>query len=133
MKAPPQAADHTTPPLHSSTTPPPRAVGTSVGKLDGPGLVTGTRKFVDDYVVPGTLVGKILTSPHAHARITRIDTRKARALKGVHAVLCHHDVPRIAHTTAGQGFPEPSPYDAFVFDHKVRFVGDRVAAVAAET
>ncbi len=108
-------------------------VGHSVGKLDGAGLVTGTRKFVDDFTVPGMLVGKILTSPHAHARIVRIDTRAARALPGVHAVLCYKDLPRVAHTTAGQGFPEPSPYDSFVFDHKVRYVGDRVAAVAAES
>ncbi len=108
-------------------------VGHSIGKLDGAGLVTGTRKFVDDFVVPGMLVGKILTSPHAHARIAHIDTRKARALPGVHAVLCYKDLPRVAHTTAGQGFPEPSPYDTFVFDHKVRYVGDRVAAVAAES
>jgi len=110
-----------------------RIVGTSEVKVDGAGLVLGVKKFVDDYDIPGTLVGKILFSPHAHARITRIDASKARALPGVHAVLTHHDVPRIAHTTAGQGYPEPSPYDTFVLDNKVRYVGDRVAAVAAET
>jgi putative selenate reductase molybdopterin-binding subunit len=48
-------------------------------------------------------------------------------------VLTHEDLPRIVHTTAGQGYPEPSPYDSFILDNKVRFVGDRVAAVAAET
>lgn len=110
-----------------------RVVGTSARKVDGVGLVTGAKKFVDDYDIPGTLVGKLLFSPHAHARIKHIDVSKARALPGVHAVLTHHDVPRIAHTTAGQGFPEPSPYDTFVLDNKVRYVGDRVAAVAAET
>jgi putative selenate reductase molybdopterin-binding subunit len=47
-------------------------------------------------------------------------------------VLTHHDVPRVAYTTAGQGWPEPSPYDAFMLDDKVRFVGDRVAVVAAD-
>ncbi len=112
---------------------PTRVVGTSAPKVDGAGLALGVKKFVDDYDMPGTLVGKVLFSPHAHARITRIDASKARALPGVHAVLTHHDVPRIAHTTAGQGFPEPSPYDSFILDNKVRFVGDRVAAVAAET
>jgi probable selenate reductase molybdenum-binding subunit len=54
-------------------------------------------------------------------------------MPGVKAVLWYGNVPRIVHCTAGQGFPEPSPYDTFMFDRKVRFVGDRVAAVAAET
>jgi putative selenate reductase molybdopterin-binding subunit len=79
------------------------------------------------------LIGKILPSPHAHARIRRIDATKAKALAGVHAVLTYKDVPRVPHTTAGQAWPEPSPYDTYLLDSKVRFVGDRVAAVAAET
>lgn len=108
-------------------------VGQSKEKVDGLGLVTGRRKFVDDFDMPGMLVGRLLASPHAHAVITRIDISKAEKLPGVHAVLCHTNVPRVAHTTAGQGFPEPSPYDTFMFDRKVRYVGDRVAAVAAET
>jgi len=110
-----------------------KVVGKSAVKVDGVGLVCGTRKFVDDYVVPGTLVGKIHASPHAHARIIGIDISRAEKLPGVHAVLCYKNVPRIVHTTAGQGYPEPSPYDTFIFDNKVRYVGDRVAAVAAET
>ena len=82
---------------------------------------------------PECSIGKILPSPHAHARIKRIDTRKAKALPGVHAVLTYKDVPRVPHTTAGQAWPEPSPYDTYLLDSKVRFVGDRVAAVAAES
>ena len=54
-------------------------------------------------------------------------------MPGVKSVLYYGNVPRIPHCTAGQGFPEPSPYDTFMFDSKVRFVGDRVAAVAAES
>ena len=61
-------------------------------------------------------IGKILPSPHAHARIKRIDTRKAKALPGVHAVLTYKDVPRVPHTTAGQAWPEPSPYDTYLLD-----------------
>jgi len=110
-----------------------KIVSKSKKKLDGPGLVTGKRKFVDDFEMPGMLVGKVLRSPHAHAIIKKINTSKAKKLPGVHAVMCYKDVPRVAHTTAGQGFPEPSPYDTFVFDKKVRYVGDRVAAVAAES
>jgi probable selenate reductase molybdenum-binding subunit len=102
-------------------------------KVDGIGLVTGKASFTDDFFRPGMLYGKILASPHAHARIKKITTRKAEALSGVKTVLTYRDLPRIPHTTAGQGFPEPSPYDTFILDRKVRYVGDRVAAVAAET
>jgi putative selenate reductase molybdopterin-binding subunit len=108
-------------------------VGRRVRKVDGFKLVTGKTAFTDDIELPGMLIGKILGSPHAHARIKRIDTRRAKALPGVHAVLTWQDVPRVPHTTAGQAWPEPSPYDTYLLDSKVRFVGDRVAAVAAET
>jgi len=108
-------------------------VGKRVRKVDGVKLVTGRPAFTDDIHMLGMLYGKIFPSPHAHARIKRIDARKAKALAGVHAVLTYRDVPRVPHTTAGQSWPEPSPYDTYLLDSKVRFVGDRVAAVAAET
>jgi probable selenate reductase molybdenum-binding subunit len=101
--------------------------------VDGIGLVTGTAKFTDDIFLKGMLHAKILGSPHAHARILDIDATEAEKLPGVVIVLTYKNVPRVPHTTAGQGYPEPSPYDAFMFDTKVRFVGDRVACVAAET
>jgi len=110
-----------------------RVVGTSVEKVDALSLATGEAVFAGDVDARGVLAAKLLFSPHAHARIRRIDISKAEALPGVHAVLCHLNVPRVMHTTAGQGYPEPSPYDTTMFDSKVRFVGDRVAAVAAET
>jgi putative selenate reductase molybdopterin-binding subunit len=108
-------------------------VGQNLRKVDGNKLVTGGPAFTDDIHLPGMLYGKILPSPHAHARIRHIDVSKARALPGVHAVLTYKDVPRVPHTTAGQAWPEPSPYDTYLLDSKVRFVGDRVAAVAAES
>ncbi|HLJ44695.1 MAG TPA: molybdopterin cofactor-binding domain-containing protein [Bryobacteraceae bacterium] len=108
-------------------------IGANVRKVDGVKLVTGGAAFTDDINLPGLLYGKILPSPHAHARIKRIDTARAKALPGVHAVLTYKDVPRVPHTTAGQAWPEPSPYDTYLLDSKLRFVGDRVAAVAAET
>jgi putative selenate reductase molybdopterin-binding subunit len=108
-------------------------VGKNLRKVDGVKLVTGRPAFTDDIHLPGMLYGKIMPSPHAHARIVRIDATKAKALAGVHAVLTYKDVPRVPHTTAGQAWPEPSPYDTYLLDNKVRFVGDRVAAVAAET
>lgn len=108
-------------------------VGKSIKKLDGISLVTGAAKFTDDFEMRGMLYGKILFSPHAHARIRSINTDKAKNLPGVHAVITYKDIPRVPFTTAGQGHPEPSPYDTYTLDSKVRFIGDRVAAAAAET
>ena len=76
---------------------------------------------------------KVLHSPYAHARIKRIDASRARALPGVAAVLTWQDIPRVVYSTAGQSDPIPGPLDTFSLDHKVRFVGDRVAFVAAES
>jgi putative selenate reductase molybdopterin-binding subunit len=109
-----------------------QTVGKAERRVDAVKLATGRGTFVDDIALPGMLHARILHSPHAHARIRKIDARKARAMPGVVAVLTHEDVPRVPYTTAGQGWPEPSPYDAVMLDRKVRFVGDRVAVVAAE-
>ena len=79
------------------------------------------------------LVAKVLHSPLAHARIKKIDASRARALPGVAAVLTWKDIPRVVYSTAGQSDPIPGPLDTFSLDNKVRFVGDRVAFVAAET
>jgi CO/xanthine dehydrogenase Mo-binding subunit len=103
-----------------------------VRKVDSLALAQGKPLYVADLDIKPLII-KIKWSPYAHANIRSIDTSRAEALEGVHHVLTYKNVPRIVHTTAGQGFPEPSPYDSFVFDKKVRYVGDRVAAVAAET
>ena len=108
-------------------------VGKAERKVDAVKLVTGKPAFVDDIELRGLLHGRLLTSPHAHAIIRDIDASRARALPGVHAVLTYKDVPRIPYTTAGQSWPEPGPHDQYCLDYRVRFVGDRVAAVAAET
>lgn len=108
-------------------------VGKAERKVDAVKLVTGKPAFVDDIELRGLLHGRLLTSPHAHAIIREIDVSRARALPGVHAVLTYKDVPRIPYTTAGQSWPEPGPHDQYCLDYRVRFVGDRVAAVAAET
>jgi len=120
------------PPLPSAPAPL-HVVGQPEHKVDALKLVQGKPAFTADLEMRGMLVGKLLWSPVAHARIKRIDASKARALPGVHAVLTHADVPRVVHSTAGQSHPIPGPLDFVSLDHKVRFVGDRVAAVAAET
>ncbi|MFH1680362.1 MAG: molybdopterin cofactor-binding domain-containing protein [Candidatus Eisenbacteria bacterium] len=122
-------------------------VGKDIRKVDGRQLVTGAPAFTTDFPRPGMLIAKILGSTEAHARIRSIDASAALALPGVHAVLTHENVrgeaawserrpdlfPRVAYTRAGQDFVEPSPWDFFLLDSKVRHVGDRVAAVAAES
>jgi putative selenate reductase molybdopterin-binding subunit len=102
-------------------------------KVDAIKLVQGKPAFTADMDIKGMLVAKVLHSPFAHARIKRIDATKARALPGVAAVLTWEDIPRVAYSTAGQSDPIPGPLDTFSLDKKVRFVGDRVAFVAAET
>lgn len=108
-------------------------VNEPVEKVDGMALACGKDKFVDDFSTDGQLYMNMLRSPHAHAEIESIDTSAAEALEGVKGVLTYKDVPRVPQTTAGQGYPEPSPYDTYMLDKKVRYVGDRVAAVAAES
>ena len=110
-----------------------RIVGQPEPKVDGVKLAAGRPVFTDDVKLDGMLYGALLTSPHAHARIKRIDASRARALPGVHAVLTHAGIPRVKYASGGQSYPQPPPYDQVVLDNKVRHVGDRVAIVAAET
>lgn len=99
--------------------------------IDGKGLMTGKPGYSDDLAEVGSLIVKVLRSPHAFAGIKSIKTEKAARLEGVEIVLTHKDFSRIPITRAGQGYPEPSPHDKFVLDEYVRHVGDEVAAVAA--
>lgn len=110
-----------------------KTVGKPEQKVDAIKLAQGKPAFALDIEMRGMLVGKILHSPVAHARITKINTSKAKALPGVAAVLTWKDIPRIPYSTAGQSDPIPGPLDSFSLDNKVRYVGDRVAFVAAET
>jgi putative selenate reductase molybdopterin-binding subunit len=110
-----------------------RVVGKPEPKVDSVKLAQGKPVFTADFEMPGLLHAKVLRSPHAHARIKRIDTGKARALAGVAAILTWQDIPRVVYSTAGQSDPIPGPLDSFSLDNKVRFVGDRVAFIAAET
>jgi len=108
-------------------------VGKPEIKVDAVKLAQGKPAFTADLELRGMLYAKVLHSPHAHANIRHIDASRARALPGVAVVLTWQDIPRVAYSTAGQSDPIPGPLDTFSLDHKVRFVGDRVAFVAAET
>ncbi len=106
-------------------------VGTSPRKVDGAAKVTGTAKYTADYHLPGMLYGKIKRSPHAHARVTSIDTTAAERLPGVKAVLTFEDVPTVTHA----GAPAPREgglvADQLILTGQPLFVGDGIAAVAA--
>lgn len=119
--------------LTPSNMEPLRIVGKPEIKVDGNKLAKGKPAFTDDIYIKDMLYGELLTSPHAHARIKNIDTSKALALDGVHAVMTYKDVPRVKYATGGQSYPQPLPFDQVSLDDKVRHVGDRVAIVAAES
>ncbi|MFB6354620.1 MAG: xanthine dehydrogenase family protein molybdopterin-binding subunit [Halobacteriales archaeon] len=113
-----------------------RNITEDVEKYDARKLVTGEAKFTADFRVhfPELLAGKVIRSDVAHGYVTDIDTSEAEAMDGVHAVITPWDdvVPENPYTSAGQSYPEPSPWDMKVLREHVRFVGDPVAAVAAE-
>ncbi len=110
-----------------------KVVGKNVTKIDAFKLARGEPVFTDDFTRGGMLYAKVLRSPHAHARILKVDPAAALALDGVVDVIWHQDIKAIPHTRAGQSYPEPSPYDTLILPPKARFIGDRVAVVVAET
>lgn len=94
---------------------------------DGPGKVTGKLAYLTDMTAPGMLHGMVLRSPHPHARIVSVHTEKAMAMEGVHAVLTYADVPGL------NRFGIAHPDHPVFCEDRVRFVGDAVAAVAADS
>lgn len=105
-------------------------VNKGVRKKDAMSLVTGKPVYTDDVTQGNSLIVKLLRSPHAHALIKEIDLTKAKNVPGIECVLTYEDVPKARFTTAGQTYPEPSPYDRLILDQRLRCVGDPVAIVA---
>lgn len=105
-------------------------VSQRVPKLDAAALTTGKGVYTADLMPQNCLVVKVLRSPHAHARIKSIKTDTALKINGVECVLTWQDAPKIRYTLAGQSYPEPSPYDRYILEDVVRYVGDPVAIVA---
>ncbi|WP_329216949.1 molybdopterin-dependent oxidoreductase [Streptomyces sp. NBC_01485] len=109
------------------------SVGRNLPAPAGPQVVTGTARYTFDLDVPGLLHMKLLRSPHAHARILAIDTTAALCVPGVHAVYTHHDAPERHFSTARHEHPTEDPDDTRVLDDTVRHIGQRVAAVVADS
>ena len=101
-----------------------RIVGQATARVDGPAKVTGQSQYSADVDLPGMLRGKILRSPYPHARILSIDTSAAEALPGVHAVITGQDQAYLI----GRAINDLP----VLASDEVRFIGDRVAAVAAD-
>jgi len=109
------------------------SVKKSIPKVDGMGLVLGKPAYTDDLAPKDALIVKVLRSPHAHARILSIDTEEALKSSEIKCILTHKNVPDHVFSRAGQGFPEPSPYDARILEQTVRYIGDAVAVVAGSS
>jgi CO/xanthine dehydrogenase Mo-binding subunit/aerobic-type carbon monoxide dehydrogenase small subunit (CoxS/CutS family) len=109
------------------------SAGKSIANPLGPGFVTGQARFTTDFAMPGMLHLKVLRSPHPHARIVSIQKEKALALAGVHRVYTWEDVPQRPFTTATHDDYHVDPDDTFLLDRVMRFHGQRVVAVVADS
>jgi carbon-monoxide dehydrogenase large subunit len=115
----------------------PTLFGSGIRRREDPRLITGAATYTDDVKLPGLAYAAILRSPYAHARITRIDTSVAKAAPGVLAVYSGADVKdRLVPVPCAWNIPNADlktpPHPQLAFD-KVRYVGDGVAMVVAES
>jgi putative selenate reductase molybdopterin-binding subunit len=109
------------------------AVGASLAAPAGLGVVTGREPYTLDLAVPGLTHMVLVRSPHAHAEVISVNASAALAVPGVLAVFSYPDAPAVAYSSARHEQITDDPFDTLLFDRVVRFAGQRVAAVVAET
>lgn len=107
-------------------------VGKNFPKIEAVEKATGRLRYTSDIFFPNMLYAKILRSPYPHARVKRVDTTKAEKLEGVRSVLTFKDVPQEPYGLDDLGDPASAIRDKHILEETVRYVGDRVAVVAAE-
>ncbi len=110
-----------------------RSIGQALPKKDAVAHLTGKPIYTDDIVPANRLCVKLVRSKYANAIIESIDTAAAMKVSSIAAIFTWQDVPQIRYTIAGQTYPEFSPYDHLILDRHVRYVGDPVAIIAAES
>src|SRR3954462_12018035 len=115
----------------------PQIFGNSLKRREDPRFITGKAVYTDDVVLPRMSYAVMVRSPHAHARITRIDATKAQAIPGVLGVFTGQDVKDAGFGTlpCAWGVPDPdtkTPPDPVIAVDTVRYIGDAVAVVVAE-
>ena len=113
-------------------------IGNDTPRIDAIERVTGQAKYTRDWKLPGMLFGKVLRSPHPHARLVSIDTSEAEALPGVQAVITYENAQVVwgaGSVNGGRQYNDPTKaatiHRRYIFNNPVRFVGDSIAAVAA--
>lgn len=117
-----------------TATRPPQYVGARVPRVEDPRFLTGGHGYLDDIVLPGALHAAFVRSPHAHARITAIDTSEARAVPGVVGVFTAADLTGVEPIVTALERPEATPVSrSALATDTVRFVGDIVAVVVAQS
>ncbi|MDE0829443.1 MAG: molybdopterin-dependent oxidoreductase [Vicinamibacterales bacterium] len=133
-----RAVDHGMPAVGLGGFSPLSTVGPPTARVDAVERVTGRATYSGDVMLPGTIYGRVLRSPHPHARIRRIDVSRAEAYPGVKAVITHERAPIVwgaGSVSGGRQYndrvKDVSQHRRYLFNNPVRFVGDPVAAVAA--
>ncbi|QRY46353.1 molybdopterin-dependent oxidoreductase [Mycolicibacterium boenickei] len=109
------------------------AAGRSIGAPAAVRVATGAEQYTMDHTMPALLHMAVLPSPLPHARIRSIDVSAAAEIPGVRLILTHHDSPPIAFSTARHESRDDDPDDTLILDNTVRFIGQRVAAVVADS
>jgi putative selenate reductase molybdopterin-binding subunit len=128
---PPEPGQETEPPAATPAAATP--AGASLPAPASRAVVTGHEPYTLDLAVPGLAHMVLVRSPHAHAEVVSVDATAALTVPGVLAVLSHRDAPAVAYSSARHEQITDDPFDTLLFDRMVRFAGQRVAAVVAET